>query len=365
MAGPASPRFDRRGGWASQQGMSLTLVPEELLARIALQVREAFGFASVRFFAAPGRVEDEPVRAEAEALDIEPAHDDVVRLPLHVDGSLAGWFVAEPASGGRPLDEQTRRFLATIGDVASVVLENAVRHRELEQALAELRRVDSVKEELASVASHELRTPIAVVHGIAMTLYFRHDVLDERQQHDLRVTLYEQTQRLAELAEQLLDLSRADAGRVDLEPVAFSLREAVAGLVERVVPGHEREVELAIDPADEVVSDRNALERVVGNLVANAFKYGAPPVRITVDRERDDVRIAIEDRGPGVDPEFAPRLFERFTRSDAARRGSTAGAGLGLAIAERYAEAIGGSLRYERVRPAGGARFVLTLPGRI
>ncbi|HET7648354.1 MAG TPA: HAMP domain-containing sensor histidine kinase [Gaiellaceae bacterium] len=344
--------------------MSVSPAPEQLLARIALQVRDAFGFASVRFLGTPGRAEDEPVRAEAEALRADAAPSDALRLPLRVDGALAGWLVAEPAPGARPLDEHGRRLLATIGEVASVVLEQAVHRREQDRALEELRRIDRAKEEFAAVASHELRTPIAVVHGIATTLHYRHDVLDERQRSDLRVLLYEQTQRLAELAEQLLDLSRADAGRVDVTAAAFPVREAVAGLVERVVPGREDEVELAIDPRREVVSDRVAFERVVGNLLANAFKYGCPPVRVAVADERGGggVRVAIEDRGPGVDPEFAPRLFERFTRSDAARRGSAAGAGLGLAIAQRYAEAIGGSLRYERVRAAGGARFVLTLP---
>lgn len=342
--------------------MSVTLSPEELLARVALQVRDAFGFASVRFDGATSRDEDEPVRAEADEVREATAAGDAIRVPLLVDGDLAGWLVAEPAADRRPLDGHERRLLGTIGDAASIVLEQAVHRREQEQALAQLRRADRAKDEFASVASHELRTPIAVVHGIATTLYFRHDVLDERQRRDLRVALYEQAHRLAELAEQLLDLSRVDAGGLDVEPAAFRLRDAVAGLVQRVVPGREGEVELAIDPKREVVSDRPAFERVVGNLVANAFKYGRPPVRVAAADERGCLRVAVEDHGPGVDPVFAPRLFERFTRSDSARRGAAGGAGLGLAIAQRYAEAIGGSLRYERVRPTGGARFVLTLP---
>lgn len=343
--------------------MSVTASPEEVLARIALQVRDAFGFAAVHFLCRPS-AEDEPVLAEAEEVPQAGAGTggDAVRIPLEVEGRLAGWLVAEQARGERRVDDHDVRLLVAVGAAASVVLEHALRRREQEQALAELRRVERAKEEFASVASHELRGPIAVVHGISTTLRFRHDALDERQRADLRDALYEQSQRLTELAEQLLDLSRVDAGRLDVDRAPFRLREVVAGVLERVVPGRAAEVELAIDPAREVVSDRSAFERVVGNLLANAFKYGHPPVRVAAADGRGCTRLAIEDRGPGVDPVFAPRLFERFTRSDAARRGAASGAGLGLAIAQRYAEALGGSLRYEQARPEGGARFVLTLP---
>ena len=115
-----------------------------------------------------------------------------------------------------------------------------------------------------------------------------------------------------------------------------------------------------IDPTIEMVTDPDAFERVVSNLVVNALRYGRPPVVVRV-RAKDAFRLEVEDRGVGVDPELVPQLFDRFTRGRHERSAGLAGAGLGLAIASSFANALGGDLRYEAV-PSSGARFVLRLP---
>jgi two-component system sensor histidine kinase MtrB len=104
----------------------------------------------------------------------------------------------------------------------------------------------------------------------------------------------------------------------------------------------------------------HAVERVVANLVLNALRHGEPPVRV---RDRGDgcVSLLVEDCGRGVDPAFVPRLFDRFSRGARRRAIGTCGAGLGLAIARSYAEAIGADLSYEPRRPRG-ARFALSFP---
>ena len=101
------------------------------------------------------------------------------------------------------------------------------RIQELEARLAELEQLDQIKSQFVSIASHELRTPIAVVHGIAATLHFRGDELADDQLHELRETMYVQSCRLAELTEQLLDLSRLDAQAVALNPARFHPRERI------------------------------------------------------------------------------------------------------------------------------------------
>jgi signal transduction histidine kinase len=102
------------------------------------------------------------------------------------------------------------------------------------------------------------------------------------------------------------------------------------------------------------------LDRVIGNLITNAFRYGQPPVIVSAERTDRHLRISVEDRGRGVEPEFVPDLFERFSRSDGSRA-SAVGTGLGLAIARSYARAHGGDLMYEDAAPSG-ARFKLVLP---
>ena len=114
-------------------------------------------------------------------------------------------------------------------------------------------------------------------------------------------------------------------------------------------------------PAElEAVSDLDAFDRIVSNLITNALRYGEPPVRIQAERQDRHFRLAVEDSGSGVNPEFVPELFERFTRSEESAK-SAQGAGLGLSIAQSFARAQGGDLIYKPIQPSG-ARFELVLP---
>ena len=283
----------------------------------------------------------------------------IVAVPLSVENRCLGFLVLDRAGGELDLDTGELELLTAVGSVAAVLIEKAEQFTALQQAIDELHRVDEAKSEFVSIASHELRTPIAVVHGIASTLHLRGDDLSPEQLHGLRSTLYEQTGRLAELASQLLDLSRLEAGALTIEEERFRPRERIEELLLRIAPDSLSEVRVEIDPTLDVVTDPAALERVVANLVTNALRYGRPPVIIRAEMD-DGLRLVVEDHGEGVDAAFVPKLFDRFTRSDLTRM-DAAGAGLGLAIASSYAEALGGELRYEDASGAG-ARFALSLP---
>jgi signal transduction histidine kinase len=164
---------------------------------------------------------------------------------------------------------------------------------------------------------------------------------------------------MARLVEQLLDLSRLDADAIEIAPEPVNVRAQVEEIVRTVAPDPQA-VEVEV-PADAVATvDRNVLDRVIGNLITNALRYGSPPVIVTAERTDHHLRVSVEDRGRGVSPAFIPDLFERFSRSDGSR-GSAPGTGLGLAIARSYARAHGGDLVYEDATPSG-ARFRLVLP---
>jgi signal transduction histidine kinase len=235
----------------------------------------------------------------------------------------------------------------------------ADRIAELESRLAELEKLDELKTQFVSLASHELRTPISVVHGIASTLHLRGNELGADQLTELRSTLYEQSCRLAELTEQLLDLSRLDAQAIALMPERFHPRERIDELLARIAPGRIDDVEVGVEPALEVVTDAHAFERVIGNLLTNALRYGEPPIEVRT-RWNEVVDLIVLDHGPGVPDEFVPLLFERFSQAEesTSRR---QGAGLGLAIAKSFANALGGDLRYEPAEPSG-ACFHFELP---
>jgi two-component system sensor histidine kinase MtrB len=183
--------------------------------------------------------------------------------------------------------------------------------------------------------------------------------LAERDQLALRNALREQTTRMRNLIEQLLDLSRFDLAAIQVAPEQLHLRPKIEELVRTLVAGRPEVVRIAVPPDLEVVVDPTALDRMLSNLVVNALRHGEPPVTVTAARRDTHLRLAVEDRGEGVRREFVPRLFDRFTRSS--EPGRPGGSGLGLAIAQAYARAHGGDIVYEPAVPHG-ARFEVVIP---
>ena len=285
----------------------------ELIDRVCAGTREAFGFENVEWQPPDGLV---PV----------------------------------PGKGEPPPDAADLSVLTALGEAAAAVADRA---RDVDQA-------DRRMNDFVSVASHELRTPISVVHGIAATLHVRIGDLDDAQVRGLLGTLVQQTDRLRDLADQLLDLSRIESGSEGLRPERFHPRERLDELLPRIAGEREGDVHIVADGDLSLVADPIAFERVAANLIMNALRYGAPPVEVRVE-DGDGFRLVVEDYGSGVPQEFVPHLFERFSRSDDTRRSGSAGSGLGLAIACAYAAAMGGSLEYEDAQPHG-ARFTLRLP---
>jgi signal transduction histidine kinase len=245
-------------------------------------------------------------------------------------------------------DEAVERFDAFASLVAAF----------LEQALEQerLHRLGDLKSHFIALASHELRAPVSVIHGIGVTLNARREQLDLEEVARMHVILNEQTEHLAQLVNQLLDLSRLDANAIKLEKRDIRVRDRIDEVVRTVAPGAP--IEIDVPDALETCVDPAAFERIVSNLVTNAVRYGEPPIRIVAQQRDTHFRLAVEDHGDGVAKEFVPRLFERFTRSDGTK---PEGSGLGLAIAQSYANAHGGELMYETAEPRG-ARFELVLP---
>jgi signal transduction histidine kinase len=250
------------------------------------------------------------------------------------------------------------RLLETVGAFTGLALDRVRLFQHEHEARLALERADEIKTNFIALASHELRTPVTTILGLATTLNRRSDDLDDRQRRDLRETLERQADRMAKLVEQLLDLSRLDADAITIKPEPLKLRERVEEIVAAVAAEQIDDVRIRIDPELEAPADPGALDRIVGNLVANALRYGSPPVNVDAVQHDRHLRLSVEDHGEGVPAHFVPQLFERFTRGGRERVG---GSGLGLAIARSYARAHDGDLVYEDAEPHG-ARFQLVLP---
>ena len=231
---------------------------------------------------------------------------------------------------------------------------------ELATAVEQLRAATAVKDEFIAVTNHELRTPLTTILGYAQTLQTRWQSLPDEQRLEFIGHIRHQGRRLHLLVEDLLTLSSAQAGALDLEltavPVADAIDEAIGqnGLAAASVDNDCAEGLHALASEDRLV-------QILTNLISNALKYGAEPIAVVAAREGDTVEIRVCDHGAGVPEEFVPRLFDKFSQASHGASRTAAGTGLGLAIVHELATAQGGSVTYEPNQPSG-SRFCVRLP---
>lgn len=316
-------------------GGSVTRLEERLLFKRAFDAKD---IVAVR-----GSGEDPILPKEGH----EAGKRTVVVAPLAGRDTCLGFLAGEDGE----LDEDHIAEIRAYADLVAAFLEQG-----LEQE--RLTRLGDLKSHFIALASHELRAPVAVIHGIGVTLNQRRDLLASDEVGRLHVVLNEQTEHLAHLVNQLLDLSRLEADAIELRRQEIEVRPLVESIVSNVADEHAEKITVEVEPALRTLVDPDAFDRIVSNLVVNALKYGAPPVTITAEQRDTHFRLAVEDRGTGVGKDFVPRLFERFARADGRKKD---GSGLGLAIAQSYANAHGGELIYGDAEPRG-ARFELVLP---
>ncbi len=247
-----------------------------------------------------------------------------------------------------------RSFTADDVDLLQLVAARVALAIERARLHEEVVLLDRLKLNFVAIASHELRTPAASVYGALATVVERGDTLSQETRDELLGMAYTQGARLRKLLDQLLDLSRLDARAISIEARPVELHGALAEIAAAAVP-QEIPFELNVERGLVVSADPLVLDRVVSNLLANAVRYGEPPIVVSATSSGGELRIAVSDCGVGVAEELRPRLFERFARGEDVR-----GAGLGLSIARAYARAHGGDLVY--ALDADGSRFELLVP---
>ncbi|MEA2640794.1 MAG: two-component system, OmpR family, phosphate regulon sensor histidine kinase PhoR [Chloroflexota bacterium] len=233
------------------------------------------------------------------------------------------------------------------------------------QDVTELQRVAAVRRDFVANVSHELRTPVAALKALVETL--ANGALDDREAaFDFLGRMEVETEQLAGLVEDLLELSRVEAGQIELHPEPVDLAAVAAGAAERLRPLAERHgIVLEVEPrtgGTEALADPVWTGQVVTNLVHNAVKFTPPGGRVCIGTapHPEGVAVTVRDTGPGIPPDALPRLFERFYKADRARTGG--GTGLGLAIAKHLVQAQGGRIWADSGSMVGGATFGFVLP---
>lgn len=231
---------------------------------------------------------------------------------------------------------------------------------------ARLGEVDALKSEFVANVSHELRSPLAAIEEYA-DLLLASPALAGRDRDNL-LRIQGNLERLRHMVENLLEMSRLEAGSLTAKSEPFDLSEAVDDVCALLAPrlsGRKLTLETRIDPAlGPVRADRDLVKQVLTNLIDNAVKYNKDEGRITVSAKAESGRalVTVSDTGPGIAPEHMEKLFQRFRRLPAAGgNAKTKGSGLGLAISRSLARAMGGELSAQS-RPGEGSAFTCTLP---
>lgn len=226
---------------------------------------------------------------------------------------------------------------------------------------AELQQLDTLRRDLVANVSHELRTPIS---GLRAQLENLIDGVEPLDAASLK-TMLTQVERLGRLVEQLLDLSRLEAGVIPLDLQRFDVGELIANAVkESKLLDPAVRFKTMSPPGLSAIGDPERVHQVVANLLENAIRHSPPQgwVSVSAHRNGDGIAIEVTDEGPGIPEGSETKVFERFYRSDASRSSLRGGAGLGLAIVRWIVDMHGGTIRVERNQPTG-CRMVFSLPG--
>ena len=233
-------------------------------------------------------------------------------------------------------------------------------------ARQEVEVASRLKDEFLMTLSHELRTPLNAILGWARML--TKDTLPQESRAQALAAVERNAQAQARLVEELLDVSRAISGKLQLDARPINVADAVLAAVDTLRPAMiarrlelEADVDRAVPP---IVADPDRLQQIVWNLVSNAIKFTPPGgvVHLRVRREGSNVEILVGDNGIGITPEFLPFVFDRFRQADAGPRREQGGLGLGLAIVRHLAELHGGTVTAESAGPGQGSTFRVLLP---
>lgn len=278
-------------------------------------------------------------------------------IPLSVRGRVVG---ALRLSSSEPFAVSTdqRRVLRALSYYAALGVER-VRLAGAEEEAESLRRADSLKDALLAAVSHDLRTPLTAIKGIANEVWTGGDPLRAQ-------AIEEEADRMNEMVSDLLDLSQLNAGVLRLAVEVNVVDDVVGAALERVESAHGGgRIDVHVTNDGEILAGRfdfTHTMRALTNLLENALKYSPAEalIRLDVTRVGDRLRFAVDDRGAGVPFGDEERIFEPFYRASTIADG-VRGTGLGLTIARQLIEAQHGALSYERPI-GGGSRFVIDLP---
>ena len=295
----------------------------------------------------------------------EPVQSAVVLPLVHAGAAAPHSFFVAGISPRQRLDPDYLTFLSLVAGQASTALANVLAYEEERERAEALAEIDKAKTAFFSNVSHEFRTPLTLMLGPIDELLSSQDALTPRQVEQLTF-VRRNSQRLLKLVNSLLDFSRIEAGRTQANYQPVDLATLTADLASNFRSACERAgLALRVDcpPLQDVIYvDRDLFEKILLNLLSNAFKHTFDgEVGVTLRETHDRVQLTVHDTGTGIPARDLPHLFKRFYRVEGARGRSFEGTGIGLALVQELVHLHGGAIEASSVEREG-SRFTVTLP---
>jgi PAS domain S-box-containing protein len=291
-------------------------------------------------------------------------------VPLRVGDQVIGVIELDQKEDGDAWSDEDRALAQAVAQEFAVTLQDARSYQLTQQALVEMREADRLKSQFLANMSHELRTPLNSIIGFSRVILKGIDgPITENQEQDLNA-IYNAGQHLLGLINNILDLSKIEAGKMELAFTEVDLAEIIRVVMATAVGlVKDKPIELILDIPEDlptVQADSIRIRQVLLNLVSNAAKYteeghigvSARTIRRT---GRSEIVIAVFDTGPGIAPADQEKIFEPFSQVDASPTRKTGGTGLGLSISRHLVELHGGTIWVESI-PGEGSTFAFTLP---
>jgi two-component system sensor histidine kinase KdpD len=288
------------------------------------------------------------------------------KLLVRKDGTEV--FISDNSAPIKDEGGSTRGVVLVFRDITESQQTEVERERLLRaeaKARAEAERQSELRLRFLGIISHELRTPLTSIKGFATTLLAEDVAWDAASQRDFIATIDQEADKLTNMIEQLLDLSRIESGRLSVAPERVSMAELLDGVLPALTTLAAEHV-LTVDVPQGlpvVRADQQRVGQVLSNLVGNAAKYSpkGTSIYLRVQPDGEGLRVSVSDEGPGIAPEDRPHVFEAFRRGSDSQARQTKGTGLGLAICKGIVEAHGGRIWFEE-HDGPGTTVSFTLP---
>ena len=280
-------------------------------------------------------------------------------LPLFMDQKIQGALVFV-RFGGPPYEAEHIKIASFVSVILAGLFEREI-WRKTHLELRDLKRQMQLQEDFVSTISHELRTPLGFIKGYSTSLLREDTSWDPETQKEFLMIIDEEADRLSVLIENVLESARLQSRTLQLRFQPLRLDAVIRDVIARLHVRHkELEVNTDIKSTPSIHGDGVRLAQVIENLFTNAIKYApGTPITVILDQLDEDVRITFMDRGPGIDPDSLPFVFDRFYR--ARNEKTITGTGLGLYICKQIIEAHRGKIWAESA-PGQGTTFFIELP---